>query len=93
MMGKVFKGSTVLTALAAAVVGAIISATVTGTASQPQGQPDRPAETPDGRPNFNGVWQALNEAHWDLEAHEARSGMVEQFDVDMMVDRYLAALG
>ena len=78
MMGKVFKGSTVLIALAAAVAGAIISATVTGTASQPQGQPDRSAETPDGRPNFNGVWQALNEAHWDLEAHEARSGMVEQ---------------
>ena len=78
MMGKVFKGSTVLIALVAAVAGAIISATVTGTASQPQGQPDRSAETPDGRPNFNGVWQALNEAHWDLEAHEARSGMVEQ---------------
>ena len=77
-MGKVFKGSTVLIALAAAVAGAIISATVTGTASQPQGQPDRSAETPDGRPNFNGVWQALNEAHWNLEAHEARSGMVEQ---------------
>jgi len=77
-MGKVFKGSTVLTALAAAAAGAIISATVTGTASQPQGPPDRSAETPDGHPNFNGVWQALNEAHWDLEAHEARSGMVEQ---------------
>ena len=77
-MGNVFKRSTVLTALAAAVAGAIISAAVTGTASQPQGQPDRPAESPDGRPNFNGVWQALNEAHWDLEAHEARSGMVEQ---------------
>src|SRR4029450_7330316 len=24
------------------------------------------------------IWQALNEAHWDLEAHEARPGAVTQ---------------
>ena len=23
----------------------------------------------DGKPNLNGVWQALNEANWDIEAH------------------------
>ena len=72
------KGSTVLTASAAALAGALISVTVTGTASQPPELPARAAETPEGRPNFNGVWQALNEAHWDLEAHEARAGMVMQ---------------
>ena len=22
----------------------------------------------DGRPNLNGIWQALNTAHWDIEA-------------------------
>ena len=33
---------------------------------------------PDGRPNFNGVWQALNEAHWDLEAHEPLPAWVTQ---------------
>jgi len=71
-----FRGSTVATALAAATVGAVISVAVTGTAGQ--GQAPRSAETPDGRPNFNGVWQANNEAHWDLEAHEARAGMVMQ---------------
>lgn len=27
-----------------------------------------------GRPDLNGVWQALGTAHWDLEAHEARMG-------------------
>jgi hypothetical protein len=70
------RGSTIITALAAATVGAVISVAVTGT--EGQGQPPRPAETPDGRPNFNGVWQANNEAHWDLEAHEARAGMVMQ---------------
>jgi hypothetical protein len=25
----------------------------------------------DGKPNFNGIWQALNEAYWDVEAHAA----------------------
>jgi hypothetical protein len=24
-----------------------------------------------GHPNFNGIWQALNAAHWNLEAHNA----------------------
>jgi len=27
-----------------------------------------------GRPNFNGIWQAINSANWDIEAHEARPG-------------------
>ncbi len=24
-----------------------------------------------GKPNFNGIWQAMNTAHWNLEAHPA----------------------
>ena len=27
--------------------------------------------TADGRPNLNGIWQALNEGNWDIEAHAA----------------------
>ena len=27
-------------------------------------------------PNLNGVWQALNEANWDIEAHAAGFGRV-----------------
>ena len=62
--------------IAAAAVSAVVSVSVTRTAGQ---APDtRPARTVDGRPNFSGIWQALNEAHWDLEAHAARSGMVTQ---------------
>ena len=35
-----------------------------------QAQSDRPARIA-GRPNFNGIWQALNTAYWNLESHSA----------------------
>src|SRR3981189_2029118 len=36
----------------------------------------RAPRTPDGKPNFNGIWQALNTAYWDIEAHAAGQGPV-----------------
>jgi hypothetical protein len=35
----------------------------------------RSERTADDRPNFNGIWQAMNSANWDLEAHPARPGV------------------
>jgi hypothetical protein len=52
----------------AAIVAAIL---LTGGAAQAQ-QPERPARIL-GRPNFNGIWQALNTAYWNLEAHRAEA--------------------
>jgi hypothetical protein len=33
--------------------------------------PYRAPRTADGKPNLNGIWQAMNNANWDLEGHAA----------------------
>lgn len=30
--------------------------------------------TPDGKPDFSGIWQAVSSAHYDIEPHAAREG-------------------
>ncbi len=34
--------------------------------------------TPDGNPDFNGIWQAMGTAHLDLQTHESRAGAMWQ---------------
>ena len=68
-----FRGVVIAVALVAAATSAIITGTVMRTAGQAAG----PARI-GTHPNFSGIWQANNEANWDLEAHEARPGMVTQ---------------
>lgn len=73
-MATRINSSTVVIGIFSAVVGIVLGVALTrGAASASQ-----PARTPDGKPNFSGVWQANNEAHWDLQAHEARPGAVTQ---------------
>jgi hypothetical protein len=38
----------------------------------------RQARTTDGKPNLNGIWQALGTAHWDLEDHSPAPGALYQ---------------
>ena len=39
------------------------------------GQAYRAPRAPDGKPDLNGIWQALNEANYDLEGHMGRPAM------------------
>ena len=71
------KASTIVTALVAAVLGAGATFVATRPAEQ-SGTTVRTVRTANGKPDFGGVWQALNEAHWDLQAHEARPAIVTQ---------------
>jgi hypothetical protein len=57
----------------AAAAVAIILAAVFPAAGQAQGAYKAP-RTADGKPDLNGVWQALNTANWDIQDHAARSG-------------------
>src|SRR5215813_1045277 len=38
----------------------------------------RAPRTPDGKPDLNGIWQALNEANYDIELHVARPALALQ---------------
>lgn len=54
-------------------ISLLLCATVTGlVADAGAQQPERPGRIGD-KPNFNGIWQALNSAHWNLEGHPAEA--------------------
>ena len=38
----------------------------------------RAPRTTDGKPNLNGIWQAMNTANWDIEAHAAGPSLVRE---------------
>ncbi len=57
--------------------GVAVATVVALSVARPASQGTR-VDRIDGRPNLSGIWQANNEANWDLQAHEARAGAVMQ---------------
>ena len=67
-----------MTAMATAAVGAVLSLAVIPIAGQAQAPAYKAPRTADGKPNLNGIWQALGTANWDLQDHPARPSPVYQ---------------
>lgn len=61
-----------MTTVAMAVAAAFVWAGAVPLAGQTAAA--KPPQRIGGKPNLTGLWQALTEANWDLQAHEARPG-------------------
>jgi hypothetical protein len=70
-MHKVLKGGILAGLLAAAVAIGWSSASAQG-----QGRFTPPRIPGTKLPNFNGIWQALNTANWDIQDHSAQPGPI-----------------
>src|SRR5947208_13460264 len=58
----------------AAVIAVVMAIGVFSTYGQSAAY--RAPRAPDGKPNLNGIWQAINTADWDLQGHAAAKGPV-----------------
>jgi hypothetical protein len=61
-----------LIACTAVAIGAVLW--FGGARSSGQSAGYQAPRTPDGKPNLNGIWQAVNTANWDIQDHAARPG-------------------
>ena len=78
-MADRFLPAMILVGVAAAAVGAVVTfAVMRAPAAAPTTSATATPATIEGKPNFSGIWQANNEANWDLQAHAARPAAVTQ---------------
>jgi len=64
-------GITIRKAMRIAVAGSLLAAAIIPLS----GQVYRAPRAENGKPDLNGIWQAMNEANYDLEGHNARPAM------------------
>ena len=69
-------------AIASAAAGVVLWTAMLGVAQTPAYRAPR---TADGKPNLNGIWQALNTADWDLQGHAAGKGPVPSLGAVFLV--------
>jgi hypothetical protein len=53
----------------------VVTILVVFTLARVAGQTPATPRTQDGRPNLNGVWQAINTAAWDIQDHQSQVGV------------------
>ncbi len=70
-MRRAFKSAMI--AIAIVAVAAVVWTQMPPAASQ--AEPYRAPRTVDGRPDLNGIWQAVNTAHFDIQDHPARPAL------------------
>src|SRR5213593_343856 len=58
------------------VVGAIAALALAALPALGQARAYRAPRTSDGKPNLSGIYQAVTEAYWDIEAHSPAPGVV-----------------
>ena len=76
-----------VSAAVALAVSQMIRASVEGQA------PDTTVlRTVDGKPNLNGIWQAVGTAHWNLQDHQARTGPVLELGAILAVPAGLSVV-
>src|SRR5262245_64520230 len=63
----------IMPAFVAGLAGAWLAIATWPVTGEAQGY--RPPRLADGHPDLNGIWQALNEANYDIEAHNARPAL------------------
>lgn len=57
------------------LIGAFLAFSLVALPVQGQTSDYDPPRLSNGRPDFNGIWQAMNSAHYDIEPHIARAAM------------------
>jgi hypothetical protein len=73
-MRRVIGGVVIILALIGAVAF-LLPRSASNTSADVSAMP----RTSDGKPDLNGIWQALGTAHWDLEAHSTRGPVLPAY--------------